>query len=77
MFRKIEHLGIAVNNLEESLKIYEDLLKLKVSTNYPQHLTASLAARQAPLELSRWLRQQRQAFTRLLLALGGCARVYI
>ena len=26
MFRKIEHLGIAVNNMEEALKIYEDLL---------------------------------------------------
>ncbi|MFM7668764.1 MAG: methylmalonyl-CoA epimerase [Bacteroidota bacterium] len=26
MFRKIEHLGIAVNNIEESLKIYENLL---------------------------------------------------
>jgi methylmalonyl-CoA/ethylmalonyl-CoA epimerase len=26
MFRKIEHLGIAVKNLEESLKIYENLL---------------------------------------------------
>jgi methylmalonyl-CoA/ethylmalonyl-CoA epimerase len=25
MFRKIEHLGIAVNNMEEALKIYEDL----------------------------------------------------
>ena len=26
MLRKIEHLGIAVTNMEESLKIYEDLL---------------------------------------------------
>jgi methylmalonyl-CoA/ethylmalonyl-CoA epimerase len=26
MFRKIEHLGIAVSNMEESLKIFEDLL---------------------------------------------------
>ncbi|MFM7662087.1 MAG: methylmalonyl-CoA epimerase [Bacteroidota bacterium] len=26
MFRKIEHLGIAVENIEESLKIYENLL---------------------------------------------------
>jgi methylmalonyl-CoA/ethylmalonyl-CoA epimerase len=26
MFRKIEHLGIAVNNMGEALKIYEDLL---------------------------------------------------
>ena len=26
MFRKIEHLGIAVNNMEKALKIYEDLL---------------------------------------------------
>jgi len=26
MFRKIEHLGIAVNNMEEALKIYEDLI---------------------------------------------------
>jgi methylmalonyl-CoA/ethylmalonyl-CoA epimerase len=26
MFRKIEHLGIAVTNMEESLRLYEDLL---------------------------------------------------
>lgn len=26
MFRKIEHLGIAVTNIDETLKIYEDLL---------------------------------------------------
>lgn len=26
MFRKIEHLGIAVKNLEESIKTYEDLI---------------------------------------------------
>lgn len=26
MFRKIEHLGIAVNNIEEALKTFEDLL---------------------------------------------------
>lgn len=26
MFRKIEHLGIAVNNIEETLKTFEDLL---------------------------------------------------
>ena len=26
MFRKIEHLGIAVTNMEESLRLFEDLL---------------------------------------------------
>ncbi|NYT04150.1 MAG: methylmalonyl-CoA epimerase [Candidatus Methanofastidiosa archaeon] len=30
MIKKIDHIGIAVNNLEESLKFYEDALGLKV-----------------------------------------------
>ena len=30
MIKKIDHIGIAVNNLEESLSFYEDALGLKV-----------------------------------------------
>jgi methylmalonyl-CoA/ethylmalonyl-CoA epimerase len=36
--RKIEHLGIAVNNIEESLKVYERLLNTK---SYKQEIVES------------------------------------
>lgn len=38
MIRKIEHLGIAVNNIDESLKVYESLLD---KTSYKKEIVES------------------------------------